>query len=252
MKNFVGVPSVLSVLVLVVSGCSNSSSTTPSDDAGGSVDSSAKDGSPTTGGDGGSCPAAPASGAVPTYTAPALSQGVCAASDVSAFVMACGSAGSATTCATYGATASACTSCLFSSGSTIAPIETLSIGGQPFPNKSVGACILVAGGTGAAGCAGGVDSLADCLILACAACPASEETSCAMQGGSAMSSVCESYSSGTSACAAHATAAIGCETITDTILATTATGICGSPATSDAGAGDAGEADAGASDAAGD
>src|ERR1700683_3390440 len=141
MKNFVGVPTVLSVLMLVASGCSNSSRTPP-DDAGGSVDSSVggNDGSPA--GDGGSCPGTPATGSVPKYTAPALSQGVCAASDVSAVLTACGSAGSTAKCATYGATASACTSCLFSSGSTIAPIENLSVGGQAVPGQSVGACIV--------------------------------------------------------------------------------------------------------------
>src|ERR1700728_3713611 len=100
MKNFAGVPSVLSVLILVATGCSNSSSTPP-EDAGGSVDSSA-------GGDDGS-----------------------AGRD----------AGSTAKCATYGATASACTSCVFSSGSTLAPIETLSVGGQAVPVQSVGACI---------------------------------------------------------------------------------------------------------------
>jgi hypothetical protein len=248
MKNFAGVPSVLSVLILVASGCSNSSSTPP-EDAGGSVDSSAGGNDGSAGGDGGSCPVTPATGSVPAYTAPALAQGVCAASDVSAFVTACGSAGSTAKCATYGATASACTSCLFSSGSTLAPIETLSVGGQAVPVQSVGACIVGQKGSAGIACATAVDSLSACLILACAACPASEATSCSMQGGTAYGSVCATYASAATTCGTVVSAALACETSSDATLTAEANAICGSGAASDGGTGDSGASDSGADDA---
>ena len=135
MKNFASLCALLSLTSLLVPlapACSNSSSA-PGGDGGlpPATDSGAEAG----GGDGAaSCaPVAPASGSVPTFTAPALGQGVCNATSISAFVAACGaSTGSTAKCATYAQSvaSSACGQCLFSKNSTIAPVETVTVGGQ--------------------------------------------------------------------------------------------------------------------------
>jgi hypothetical protein len=255
MKSFAGVPITLLLMTAMSAGCSNSTSTPSGDGGPGPVadsgqsgqDSSTGDsGGPT--GDGGGCPGSVPSGVVPTFTAPALGQNVCASTDVTAFVAACGSAGSATNCGAYAqsSASTACGKCLFSSNSTMAPFETATIGGQAVPLVSVGSCILATSGSTGAACATAVDSLSYCITLACVACSTADLTDCSKQGGEAESTVCGSYASGANACVSVVSAAESCAKTpgSDADLTLEANVICGNGGTS----GDAGE-DSGPSDA---
>jgi hypothetical protein len=184
--------------------------------------------------DGGSCtPSALPSGdgGVPAYTAPKLDQGVCSSTEISAFVTACSGSGSG--CSAWAQSSSgtsSCGQCLFSSTSTIAPLELFSIGTSGYLLPSIGSCILASSGAGAASCAEAADEGDYCVNYVCAQCAAGTGDACVT---AAQSGVCASQATQLqSACSTYASAVEACEKGqgTSASLTSAANAICGSGA----------------------
>jgi len=255
MRSFVGLGFGLSIAALAFgAGCSSSPSsgsepdsgspgngadsggladTGASTDAAGGQDTGAATDSGQTSQDAGSCMAiALADGGVPTFTAPALDQGVCAAADIATFVTACGG-GNATNCGMWEQTnaVSACGKCLFSQNDTVAPVEAFVLGNIAHFGPAAGACVLAASGSAAAGCAAAIDETEYCVNYVCSSCTAATGAACVASATGA-GGPCASASNGVqSACATYASSAQSCLKGATAALSATATAICGSGST---------------------
>jgi hypothetical protein len=252
MKLFIGLPAAVSLTVLLAA-CSSSSP--PSDDAG------ANDGSAdgTTDGAGACTPVAPAAADVPTFTAPALGQGVCGTADITAFAAACGAGATGTPVATCEAwlqsmSTAACRQCLLGKNNAIGVFDSVTFSGQSTIIPSLGACILgTAGSATPSGCPAAAEPLEFCADDSCAQCTGIAATKACVT--STTSGVCAQYVSGlTSGCGAVIGMLASCESSLGTAaeLTEAATVICGSGEggpSDDGGAGEAAATEAGPSEA---
>jgi hypothetical protein len=259
MKLFVGLSAAVSLTVLL-GACSSSSP--PSDDAG--VTDGSADG--TTDGAGSCTPVAPSAGSVPTFTSPAIGQGVCGSDDITAFVAACAvdAAGTPPTAACdawlQSMSTAACRQCLLGTNNKIGVFDSVTFSGQATIIPSLGACILgVVGSATPPGCPAAAEPLVYCADEACSHCSgtAKEVAACvsATTGG-----VCSQYVGGltnsTTGCGTVVGMAATCQPSLGTAaeLTAAATVICGSAEagpSEEGGAGEAGASDSGSDDGGG-
>jgi hypothetical protein len=199
--------------------CSSSSSSPPPPDAGGSSSSGSSGGSSSSGssssssggvasdggGDSGSCQASVTVFTPPAYVAAVGNQGVCSASDISAFVAACGSNGSQTMCDNWqnanimmeGGAGTTCGNCV------IAPMNNGGTWTDPngYFQPNYAGCVQLTDSTSGTMCAGALNGRLGCEGVACDSCSNAAYQACVT---SADSTGCGQYLSAyNSACMAE-------------------------------------------------
>jgi hypothetical protein len=172
----------------------SSDSLPPIDSGGGGGDS----------GGGPSCEMPPTGYTAMTYVAATANQGLCSATDISAFTAACGDSGSETACNTWqtanvkqeGGAGTACGNCIF------APMNNGGVWTDPegYFEPNYGGCIQLTDATHGAACAAAFDAVSGCEGVACDACSGTDYSSC-QSNVDGMGGGCSSFAStASSAC----------------------------------------------------